>query len=210
VRVATQQVLVITRRYADLIQWDIAEYTNWAREALDVGELFGHTPLITDVQRETLGLGRFIWEQVERIHAYNYAGPALLFTGVLEWATQQSIYKVLREAQQPLVDSKGRLLQETLGTLGNSVKFDRGANANKIVQVVAAQGGYWNGQICPLANGLEAVRSIVDIRNHAAHQANVDLTEFQVLKRVFFGSQSVGYGLLAQLLLAWQPAGRSA
>ena len=40
VRVATEQVQVITRRYADLIQWDLAEYVQWIQETLDIGDLF--------------------------------------------------------------------------------------------------------------------------------------------------------------------------
>lgn len=138
---ATEQVLVITKRYAQLLQPQIEEYRGWIRDTLDVGELFETTPLLSDSQRETLALARFLWEQIDHIRATNYAGPTLLFTGVLEELTRASIYR----QSGILYTSDGKPLPDTLGTLGNSLKY--GGTNFSILENVVVHRGSWNTQI---------------------------------------------------------------
>ena len=51
-----------------------------------------------------------------QLRAANFAGPTLLFTGVLETLTRHTIYRVT----PPLYGNNGNELMRTLGTLGNS------------------------------------------------------------------------------------------
>ncbi|HEU5098188.1 MAG TPA: hypothetical protein VFU22_04025, partial [Roseiflexaceae bacterium] len=51
---ATQQVLQITKRYAQLLQPRIEDYRQWIRERLEIDDVFDTTLLLNDAQRETL------------------------------------------------------------------------------------------------------------------------------------------------------------
>lgn len=205
VEAANRQVLVITRRYAELIQPDIRHYQSWVRDELEVGDLFDTTALLNDTQRETLALARFLWVQIDNIKASNFAGPTLLFTGVLEEITRRTIFR--RSPQ--LYDTRGKELMQTLGTLGKC-KWFGGTNWRVIEQSVGT-GGYWNETITsdlrlPLSAWIDRLNTIVDTRNHAAHQAHVSRDDFQSLTTAIFGSLRTGMGLLNGLLLAWTDA----
>ena len=121
---AAAYVRTVGRRYLQLLQQDLGHYEAWVAHELEMGDAFHTTPLLTADQRETLGLARFLWEQIEQIGAHNFAAPALLFTGVLEEITQATIYRV---QQPPLCDDSGRPLGLTLGVLGYCKGFG-GAN----------------------------------------------------------------------------------
>lgn len=202
VEAANRQVLIIIKRYAQLIQPDIRHYQNWVRDELEVGDLFDTTTLLSDIQRETLALARFLWVQIDNIKASNFAGPTLLFTGVLEEITRKTIFR--RSPQ--LYDTRRKELMQTLGTLGKC-KWFGGANWRIIEQSIVV-GGYWNESITsdlrlPLSAWIDRLNTIVDTRNHAAHQADVSRDDFQVLTTAIFGSSRTGMGLLNGLLLAW-------
>lgn len=195
---ATRQVRLIAQRYADLIQPNLADFTAWVRDELDVAELFERFPYLTDSHRETLGLGRFLWQQIEAIRASNFAGPTLLFTGVLEEIVKQTIF----DHCPPLTDYTGRELPKTLGTVGH-----RG-NRNTLRQVLN-RGNYWESQLTvdarlPFDTWAEALWRISRIRNQAAHEANVSAAEFRELQLLYFGSKRTGFGALNGLLLAWR------
>lgn len=204
IAVATQQVLVITRRYAQLLQPDIAHYRRWIRDHLELDDLFDTTPLLTDAQRETLALARFLWEQIEHIRATNFAAPTLLFTGVLEEVTHVTLYAHCR----PLCHAQsGQPLQRTLGTLGHC-KGHGGANW-AILEADIVQGQHWHEQIAPdqalpLAKWVDMVKKLSFIRNDAAHRANVERKAFQALIQLYFGGAMSGSGVLNGLLLAWR------
>jgi len=203
VTAATQHVLRITKRYAQLLQPRIEDYQQWIRERLEIDDIFDTTSLLTDAQRETLALARFLWEQIEQIKASNFAGPVLLFTGVLEEVTRITLYK----HSPPLCDATGRPLMDTLGTLGNCKGF--GGTNWIILEEAIVQGQHWNEQIAPqqrllLSDWIDMVRKISFIRNDAAHRANVERKAFQSLINLYFGSARTGIGLLSGLLLAWQ------
>lgn len=204
IAVATQQVLVITRRYAQLLQPDITHYRSWVRSNLDVGDLFDTTPLLTDAQRETLALGRFLWEQIEHIRATNFAAPTLLFTGVLEEVTHITLYAHCR----PLCNAQtGQPLQRTLGTLGHC-KGHGGANW-ALLEADIVQGQHWNEQIAPqqtlsLSSWVDMIWKLSKIRNDAAHRANVGQKAFQSLTQLYFGGAMSGSGVMNGLLLAWR------
>jgi hypothetical protein len=204
IAVATQQVLAVTQRYADLVQPDIAHYRNWVRSNLDVGDLFDTTPLLTDAQRDTLALARFLWEQIEHIRATNFAAPTLLFTGVLEEVTHITLYAHCR----PLCNAQtGQPLQRTLGTLGHC-KEHGGANWT-ILEADIVQGQHWHEQIAPdqalhLSKWVDMVKKLSFIRNNAAHRANVGQKAFQSLTQLYFGGAMSGSGVMNGLLLAWR------
>jgi hypothetical protein len=203
VEAATRQVLAITKRYAQLLQPDIANYRRWVRDELELEDLFDTTRLLSEAQRETLALGRFLWEQIDHIKASNFAGPTLLFTGVLEELTRITIYDRCGD----LHDYRGKRLYRTLGTLGKCKDFG-GANW-RILEQAIVHGGYWHeqivaNQILPFSRWIDAIRAIADIRNHAAHEAQVARHDFHTLTTLYFGSSKGGIGVFNGLLLTWR------
>ncbi|NJL06545.1 MAG: hypothetical protein HC911_16900 [Chloroflexaceae bacterium] len=203
IAVATQQVQIVVQRYADLVQPDIARYREWIRNKLDINVLFDTTPLLSDAQRDTLALARFLWEQIEHIKATNFAAPTLLFTGVLEEVSCNTLYKHCR----PLCHAVTRQpLGKTLGTLGHS-KGHGGANWKILEEDIVAR-GYWNEQVAPsqtlsLSVWVDMVKEMSDTRNKAAHKADVHPEQFQRLIHLYFGSTGSGFGVMNGLLLAW-------
>jgi hypothetical protein len=203
--VATQQVLAITKRYAQLLQPDIGHYKQWVNDELEVGDLWAQTVLLTEAQRETMALARFLWEQIEHIRASNFAGPTLLFTGVLEELTRVTIYR----QSGKLHGANGQPLHDTLGTLGNCKQY--GGTNWTILERVVVQGGFWQEQVAEqqalaFSSWIDMVKSIAYIRNDAAHKANVDRRAFQRLTQLYFGSSLSGIGVFNGLLLAWRVA----
>jgi hypothetical protein len=203
VEAATRQVLMVTKRYAELLQPDIATYRRWVRDELEIDDLFDTTPLISNTQRETLALGRFLWEQIEHIKAANFAGPTLLFTGVLEELARVTIYDRCGD----LHDYHGKRLYRTLGTLGKCKDF--GGTNWRVLEQAIVRGGYWHeqivaNQILTFSRWIDAIRTIADIRNQAAHEAQIDQHDFQRLTTLYFGSSKSGIGVFNGLLLAWR------
>ncbi|HEX6288301.1 MAG TPA: hypothetical protein VFZ66_03880 [Herpetosiphonaceae bacterium] len=207
IEAANQQVLAITQRYAQLIQPDLAHYERWVRDRLEVGSLFDTTPLLTATERETLALARFLWEQIDASKASNYAGPTLLFTGALEALTRATIYRRCPTLRKP----NGEALMRSLGALGNSSQYPA---TWRMLYGSIVDGGYWNERFdpssrYPLRTWIDRLRTIVDIRNQAAHAARVDRDQFNQIVVAIFGSSRTGIGLLSGLLLAWtEPVGR--
>ncbi len=202
VSAAQQQALVITRRYAQLLQPNIASYKQWIRDRLAIDDLFDTTNLISDQQRETLALARFLWEQIEHIRASNFAGPTLLFSGVLEEVARGTIYGVC----PTLYDNRGRQLMQTLGTLGKSKGF--GGENWRILERAIVQGGRWDEQVTAhqryaFSRWIDAINTIADIRNRAAHEAQANGSTFAKLIELYFGNALTGVGVLNGLLLAW-------
>lgn len=195
---ATRHVRVIAQRYADLIKPNMAELIDWVRRRLDIDPLFETFPHLTDDHRATLGLGRFLWQQIEHIQAANYAGPALLFTGVLEELARQTVY-----ARSPvLTDGNGRPLTRSLGTLGNRRNWP-------VIQQALAAGAHWQAAVTPTTTltfetWADKLWHIAQVRNQAAHEAQVARDEFLDLERRYFGSLRDGFGALNGLLLAWR------
>jgi hypothetical protein len=196
--VATRQVRLIAQRYADLSQPNLAEFTAWVREELDVGEQFERFPFLTQSLRDTLGLARFLWQQSDAIRATNFAGPTLLFTGVLEELVRHTIY----ERCPPLTDNSGRGLPKTLGTVGN--------RWNRSVLVSAMHAGqHWEPKLTDTTRltfdaWADLAWRVSRIRNQAAHEAHVSPGDFRDLQQLYFGSKRTGFGALNGLLLAWR------
>ena len=203
VNAAQQQALIITRRYAQLLQPTIANYKQWIRERLAIDELFETTTLLSDQQRETLALARFLWEQIDHIRASNFAGPTLLFSGVLEEVTRATIYGVCPN----LYDYKGKRLMQSLGTLGKSKGY--GGDNWRVLERDIAHSGWWDEQVTahqryPFWRWIDAISTITDIRNKAAHEAQADLGTFATLIELYFGNARTGVGVLNGILLAWR------
>lgn len=205
---ATRHVRVIAQRYADLIKPNMAELTAWVQRRLDVDPLFETFPHLTAEHRATLGLARFLWQQIENIQATNYAGPALLFTGVLEDLIKATVF-----ARSPqLYDQYGKELYRTLGVIGRTCK-DRGRNWRLMTGAVFG-GNHWNVQVTgstriPFETWGMKVWDISRIRNQAAHEAQVSKDEFLDLERLYFGSLRDGFGALNGLLIAWREPGQA-
>lgn len=203
IKVATQQVLKVTQRFAELIQPRLEDYHTRIKERLDLRDEFDKTPLLNDIQRNTLSLAYFLEEQIRRIGAENFAGPALLYTGVLEEITQKTIHK----KRPTLYTTEGSRLGDTLGTIGNCKDF--GGTNWPLLQKMIEGKGYWNegfipGQTHDFSKWVDLIKSIVPLRNTAAHKAFIDAAMFQQLVALYFGSPSTGYGAFSILLLAWR------
>ena len=203
VETATAQVRAVIKRYQQFIQPNLADYLAWIRQRLDIDELFDETPLLDVSTRETLALARFLWEQTEYLRAANFAGPTLLFTGVLETLARQTIFRVT----PLLTTTTGKPLMQTLGTLGNSRGY--GGQNYLILETHIVTAGHWQpnvaaGQQLPFIKWIDTLRQIVETRNRAAHDAMVSKSDFDSLIRIYFGGTSSGYGLLNGFLLAWK------
>ncbi len=203
IETATAQVRAVIKRYQQFIQPNLADYLDWIRRRLDIDDLFDETPLLDAPTRETLALARFLWEQTEYLRAANFAGPTLLFTGVLETLARQTIFR----HTPPLLNSYGSPLMQTLGTLGNSRGY--GGQNYLILEAHIVTTGHWNpniaaGQQLPFVKWIDTLRQIVETRNRAAHDAMVSKSDFEALIRSYFGGTSTGYGLLNGFLLAWK------
>lgn len=200
---ATRQVEIITRRYAALLQPDIERYKDWIREKLEVGGLFDTTPLLNDNMRETLALARFLWEQVEAIKSENFAGSALLLTGVLEQVTVKTLFKRSRT----FLKADGTRLPETLGTLASCKDF--GGDNWVLLRQQIVDAGYWEegvapGAVYPLSRWVDSLKPIQQIRNRAAHKGRIERADFQTITTGYFGSSLTGLGVLNGLLMAWR------
>jgi hypothetical protein len=201
VSAAERQVLTVTRRYAQLLQPNIASYTQWVRDRLAIDDLFDRTPLLSDQQRETLA--RFLWEQIEHIRATNFAGPTLLFSGVLEEVARTTVYRACPD----LYDYRGKRLMQTLGTLGKSKGY--GGGNWRILEQAVAHSGRWDGQVAvhqqfTFSYWIDTISTIADIRNKAAHEAQADMSTFTSLIELYFGNARRGVGVLNGILLAWR------
>jgi len=204
-KVATQQVLAVTQRFVELIQPRLEDYQNRIKERLDLRDEFDKTPLLNATQRNTLSLAYFLEEQIRRIGAENFAGPALLYTGVLEEITQKTIHK--KRPTLYTTDGSHTRLGDTLGTIGNCK--DYGGTNWPILQQEIVGKGFWNeefilGQTHDFSKWVDLIRGIVPMRNKAAHKAFIDSATFQQLVALYFGSPSTGYGAFSILLLAWK------
>gem|GEM_PF-2830108 len=49
-------------------------------------------PLLTEEHCETLALGKFLWEQIDKIDGKDYSGPGLHFSGVFEAFISQTVF----------------------------------------------------------------------------------------------------------------------
>jgi hypothetical protein len=140
--------------------------------------------------------------QIEQIRATNFAGPTLLFSGVLEELSRQTIYAICPD----LYDYRGRKLYRTLGTLGES-RRQGGQNWQTITHAIRRHRS-WREQVAPqrlftFDEWAEKVGEIAKIRNKAAHEAQVSEAEFRQLQDLYFGGPFAGVGALTGLLLAW-------
>ena len=202
--IATTQVRMVVKRYQQFIQPNLADYLAWLRNRLEIDDLFDETPLFDATSRETLALARFLWEQTEQLRATNFAGPTLLFTGVLELITRNTLYRVT----PGLYGTNGKPLMQTLGTLGNAKLH--GGQTFLTLENYIVNNGHWNaniapGQQLPFTKWIDMLSQIVSIRNQAAHEAMVSKQNFETLIQHYFGGLRYGYGLLNGLLLAWKP-----
>jgi hypothetical protein len=190
IQVVTSRVIEIARRYAALIKPDLNHYG--AKITRQIGEVFENTNLLSSQQRETLALSMFLSEQIDSIGATNYAGPALLFTGVLEEITRLTIF--------PNSELRN-LLKDKEKTLGNLPRHQFYLNRD-----IKAE--HWNSEFSkrhhyPISEWLADIRGIIPIRNKAAHEAHIPKEDFQKLESLFFGNAYHGVGAFTGLLKAW-------
>lgn len=199
VQVATHQVKVVVERFADLLNPDLASYEEKVRHDLDL-TMTEQVSLISGEQWRTLALARFLWEQIDRIKAENYAGPVLLYTGVLEEVIVASLGNVL----PPLKDYHGKKLKLTLGTFGYYHHNKKDVNYPIVYQYIV-KAGHWDSSTIayPFEKWLESMETIAKIRNEAGHRAKTNKSQFTLFYRHYCGSIGSGYGALNGLYLSW-------
>ncbi len=140
---------------------------------------------------------------MDHIKANNYAGPALLLTGVLEDVIGKTVFK----RAPTLRKDDGSMLPKTLGTVGCCKDF---GGANWPILHAAIMGkGYWKEDVWPgvtytFERWVDTIALIRPIRNDAAHKARVDRAQFQTLTVAFFGSSMTGLGAFSGLIRAWR------
>ncbi|MBN9389372.1 MAG: hypothetical protein J0I20_15195 [Chloroflexi bacterium] len=191
IRLATEQVEVIVERYRDLIKPDLKHYDTWLQQ--EIGAVFFTTPLLTDKQRDTVRLACFLREQIKFVNATNYAGPALLFSGVLEELVRNTVYQKTSLRTTPQKEK----------TLGGVVfkKFD--------VQYDVKSQGLWQDAIgkyirYTISDWLDDLFHVKNFRNTAAHEANLSQIEFDKLLVRLIGDKTTPIGVFNGLLSAWK------
>lgn len=193
IRLATEQVEVIVERYRELIKPDLNHYDTWLQQ--EIGNIFFNTPLLNDKHRDTVRLACFLREQISFVKATNYAGPALLFSGVLEELVRNTLY------QKTLLKSN-RLQERTLGgvvhyTVKQSVENDvrmQGLWEESISKHITYKFEYW----------LDDLIFIKDARNKAAHEANLSQNDFEKFLVYLVGDKRSPIGVFNGLLSAWK------
>jgi len=157
-------------------------------------------------ERESLGLGIFLLEQLDSIGASDYSAPAIHFSSVIEIEIQRRVF-----ACPDLVGDLSRPKKQTLGILPwmrQNPDLTEG-NWERLQQYVAA---HWNEQIDPDDLGrsvsfdqliAKALNRISQLRNQAAHTHPVSRKEYSELQRIMLQGGSLTCGALNALLLAW-------
>ena len=182
---STRDIAATAKAYAALVQCDLREHIEWLRAGLDLGMLLDESPLLDAASRETLGLARFLWADLERRHAPDFTAPALLLIDVLEHAAAQA----LRGAALP-----PGVLDSTLEGLV--------AHRAAVESALAGwQAHIARGQQYTAAQWLDALPIVTAIRARAASEP-LSLAAFQELINVLCGSPLCGAGVLNGLLSA--------
>lgn len=78
-----QEFVNFTRRYAEMAGVDLEYYVQQFQDNY-LPEIWDSHPLLTPEHRETLALGKFLWEQIDKVKGHDYSGPGLHFSGVFE------------------------------------------------------------------------------------------------------------------------------
>ena len=199
-----QQVEGLTRRFAEIAgaYKRIDVYYQRLRDfGLEVFDRLGPT------ERESLGLGVFLLEQLDLIGASDYSAPAIHFSSVMEIEVQRRVF-----ACPDLIGDISKPKKQTLGTLPwmrQNQELTEG-NWDRLQRYVAA---HWNEQIDPddptrLVSFdqfvSKALNRISQLRNKAAHTHPVSRKEYGDLQRLMLQAGQLGCGALNALLLAWQ------
>lgn len=194
IRIATIRIKEVAEHYRELIQPNMEDFRVEIQRR--VGKIFTTTPLLTSEQRETLALGCFLQKQIEGVKAANFAGPALLFTGVLEELIRKTLYE--RSSLRTTIKENDK----TLGRVSNSSNLYQ-------IRLAVSKFSLWKEQLSPkqyyhFDDWVQDLGKIVNLRNNAAHHAYLNLNDFDNLLELFFNSPNYGPGVFDGLLLAWQ------
>jgi hypothetical protein len=195
VRVATIRIKEVTQRYADLIKPNMEDFRDDIRRRVGTN-LFTTTQLLTEAQRETLALGCFLQKQIEGIKAANFAGPALLFTGILEELVRYTLYE--RSSLKHSVKAQ----EKTLGGILTTTNTYQ-------IRLAMIRNNLWQEKISAkltytFDDWLEDLKVVKEHRNTSAHHAFLKREDFEDLIDRFFSSPNYGPGVFDGLLRAWR------
>lgn len=198
VRLATQAALDTAQRYVDLLKPDLNIYRAQLIGKLDILDSeFDATPILTDQQKDTLVLATFLLDQTRKVKGESYAGPAIIYAGVLEQLASQTFFANCS-------DSAVVRLQSSDKTLGKIKKYTQ----HFIHDYLPSR---WKVQVSPtqrynLNKWIEKVTELSWLRNAAAHTGILPEADYKKFETLYFGGASAGgYGLLNAFIKAWKP-----
>ncbi|MDP9316225.1 MAG: hypothetical protein M3R24_36120, partial [Chloroflexota bacterium] len=159
--------------------------------------------LLSPESQESLALAIFLVEQLDRVAATDFSGPAIQIARVVEG---EVVERVLIKAELKL-DGHGQ--KPTLGTLTHFAKGGNDPHGNwPRIQACAAL--HWNAhflsntQEVAFVNFARELEHIAVLRNKAAHPYRFERAMYEELHALTYESGLPGVGLLNALLLGWQ------
>lgn len=191
VRLATNQVALVVERYRELVRPDLKQYDPWLKQ--EFGSVFFTTTLLSEKQRDTIRLACFLREQTTFVKATNFAGPALLFSGILEELLRNTLFQKAHCLKN--IQAKDRTLG---GILYNrwDVLSDverQGLWSETISERVTYKFRYW----------LEDLQKVKEGRNKSAHEANLSQSEFARFQDALFGNKRNPLGAFNGFISSW-------
>ncbi len=203
----TAHIRQIAQRYADLVSPDLSRFEKEVRNDIDIGEGFDTNPLLDEHLRKTLVLAQFLAAQIRAVNAQNYAGPTILFCGVVESLCKTTLKAALKKQNLMFVQENGKYLNQTLGSYGRAL--DHGEVNFQKMRAACDASNHWPdppaeaGGIT-LRRWVGRVNKIYDIRNIAAHQARASAADYATLHNNLFGSSGTGRGIINGLIVSWR------
>lgn len=195
-----ERVQKLTRSFAELANVDFEFYY---KRLHDLG--MAHTlDMLDPIEQESLALGEFLKDQLDRIKANDYSAPAIHISSVMEREVKSRIFSGV-SLEGPIADPKN----QTLGRLPTMKTWDW----DNWKRIEAHAAIHWHPQ--PDPNDLErrvrfedfvkkALSRIAPLRNHAAHTEPLPRSDYTELQSIIYQGNYLGYSALNALLLCWK------
>lgn len=159
--------------------------------------------LLPQEAQESLALAIFLVEQLDKVGAKDFSGPAIQIARVVEG---EVVDRVLRNVQLVL-EYPGQ--KPTLGTLTFLVmnQGDRQGNWQRIADHAAK---HWTSQFLGAQREVlfvdfaKALNDIKKLRNRAAHPHRFERDAYDEMQALTYEQSPLGIGVLNALLLGWQ------
>jgi hypothetical protein len=213
VKAIEREFIAFTRRYAEMSGVDLNHYIQQFRDNFlhDVEEVH---PLLTREHSETLALGKFLWDQLDKIKAHDYSGPGLHFSGVLEALVSATVFT----GCSGLVGSWVKVTKQTLGTLpyirtnqSNPAHNHREAREDW-PKITGHAAKHWKETVSAepavhfvFDDFVKHLDSVAQLRNKAAHPGHFERKQLlELWQLLFVRNKSANVGMLPALLICWQ------